>query len=61
MGAALGRRPGNEILEVDPQPTFVAADLAAIGAALISRSRVDSAQVARGLRTTQNPVHAATI
>jgi 2-haloacid dehalogenase len=45
-GAALIRRPGNELLEVGPQPTFVGADLAAIAETLIRRSREGSAQLA---------------
>lgn len=45
-GAALIRRPGNEILEVGPQPTFVGSDSAAIAEILIDRSSADSARVA---------------
>jgi len=43
-GAALIRRPGNEVLEVGPQPTFVGADLAVIAETLIRRSSAGSAQ-----------------
>jgi hypothetical protein len=44
--AALIRRPGNEILEVAPQPTFVGTDLAAIARISIGRFSAVSPQVA---------------
>jgi len=36
-GAALIKRPGNEILEVGPQPTFVGSDLKAVADLLIAK------------------------
>jgi 2-haloacid dehalogenase len=36
-GAALVRRPGNEILSVGPQPTFVGPDLEAVADSLIAK------------------------
>jgi len=36
-GAALIRRPGNEVLSVGPQPTFVGADLSDVANQLIAR------------------------
>jgi 2-haloacid dehalogenase len=36
-GAALIKRPGNDVLEVGPQPTFVGSDLIAVADLLIAR------------------------
>ena len=41
--AALIKRPGNEVLEVGPQPTFVGADLAEIADVLVRRFSTDAA------------------
>jgi 2-haloacid dehalogenase len=44
-GAALIKRPGNELLGVGPQPAFTGPDLAAVAETLIRRSNADSARV----------------
>jgi hypothetical protein len=46
-GAALIRRPRNEILEVGPQSALFGTDLAAIAQILIGRTSADSTQVAQ--------------